>query len=51
MFLEFYATVPGLDAFVTMEKSQRIRNFLEVYNIKKNINKLINIENMLSEMN
>lgn len=26
---EFYATVPGLDTFVTMEKSQRIRNFLE----------------------
>lgn len=30
MSLEFYATVPGLDTFVTMEKSQRIRNFLEV---------------------
>ena len=27
---EFYATMPGLDTFVTMEKSQRIRNFLEV---------------------
>lgn len=26
---EFYATMPGLDTFVTMEKSQRIRNFLE----------------------
>ncbi|TGZ46642.1 Uncharacterized protein DBV15_04040 [Temnothorax longispinosus] len=26
---EFYATVPALDTFVTMEKSQRIRNFLE----------------------
>jgi len=32
MFLEFYATVPALDTFVTMEKSQRIRNFLEVRN-------------------
>lgn len=30
MFPEFYATVPALDTFVTMEKSQRIRNFLEV---------------------
>jgi len=30
MFSEFYATVPALDNFVTMEKSQRIRNFLEV---------------------
>lgn len=27
---EYYATMPGLDSFVTMEKSQRIRNFLEV---------------------
>lgn len=27
---EFYATMPGLDTYVTMEKSQRIRNFLEV---------------------
>ncbi|XP_044001317.1 uncharacterized protein DDB_G0290685-like isoform X2 [Aphidius gifuensis] len=26
---EFYATMPGLDSFVVMEKSQRIRNFLE----------------------
>ncbi|XP_032454896.1 tetratricopeptide repeat protein 14 homolog isoform X6 [Nasonia vitripennis] len=26
---EFYATMPGLDSFVAMEKSQRIRNFLE----------------------
>ena len=31
LFLEFYATMPGLDSFVAMEKSQRIRNFLEVY--------------------
>lgn len=30
LFAEFYATMPGLDTFVTMEKSQRIRNFLEV---------------------
>lgn len=34
MFSEFYATVPALDTFVTMEKSQRIRNFLEVWNNK-----------------
>lgn len=27
---EFYATMPGLDSFVLLEKSQRIRNFLEV---------------------
>ncbi|KAJ8683624.1 hypothetical protein QAD02_019416 [Eretmocerus hayati] len=26
---EYYATMPGLDSFVAMEKSQRIRNFLE----------------------
>ena len=31
---EFYATVPALDTFVTMEKSQRIRNFLEVNYIR-----------------
>jgi hypothetical protein len=33
---EFYATMPGLDSFVAMEKSQRIRNFLEVFNKKLN---------------
>lgn len=34
---EFYATMPGLDSFVAMEKSQRIRNFLEVNNDLKMI--------------
>lgn len=49
MFSEFYATVPALDTFVTMEKSQRIRNFLEVMTKKRSGSEYIScLRNLVS---
>lgn len=43
--------MPGLDTFVTMEKSQRIRNFLEVLIYYLFIFMLcIKINNMISKL-